>query len=107
MPTLTDPFPRPLPLTFNRHDHTYTQVERNDRAAIYTVSHAGRTEVIGFEVIKIRIAKPQKLPGDKMAPLRETYPSDEEFGRHGWYYMRNEQEKMRAKFGGLSHGQAD
>lgn len=92
--------PRPLPLEFNRHGHTYKQLERNDRAAIYSVSGAG------FELVRIRTAKESKLPGGAIAPFREVYPSDEEFGVHGWYFMPDEEAKMRQRFNELTHGPA-
>lgn len=89
---ITTPSPQPLPHEFKRNGHVYTQVERNDRAAIYSVSGAG------FEVIRIRIGKETTLPNGKVAPLRELYPNDEQFGRHGWYFMPQEMDKMRQKF---------
>ncbi len=100
MPTVPSG-PRPIALTFNRHGFTYTQLQRQNKAAIYRVERAG------FEVVRIREAKESKLPGGKIAPYREVYPSDEEFGSHGWYFLPNQEEAAYAKYKSLVHGAAN
>lgn len=95
----TQPQPRPLPTEFTRRGLHYRQVERTPKAAIYRVISG--TQVIGHEVVRIRCARESKLPNGAIAPFRELYPSDEDFGSSGWYFMGTNLEAIlqtRAKF---------
>jgi len=96
--------PRPLAESFSKHGHTYRQRIRKGFVAIFEVLMG--TRLLGFEVVQIRIAPEAKLPGGKTAPVREVYPSDEEFGRKGWYFMKNQETDAVNRFDSLTHGQA-
>jgi hypothetical protein len=61
-----------LPETFINEDKTYTQVKRNDIAAIYSVVYTDTQTLVGFEVFKIRV-----IDGN------ETYPVNRDFV-NGW-----------------------
>ncbi|OAM90341.1 hypothetical protein AW736_00560 [Termitidicoccus mucosus] len=83
----------PLPLEFTRKlpgssisRLRYTQVKRTGNIALYQF---GRIDP-GFEVVRIRIAKPHSLPSGSSLPWHEVYPSTEDFGRDGWYYRHEE-----------------
>ena len=96
--------PRPLPLSFNRHGHTYEQwmVDAARSAAIYKIKLPGKDKsLLGYEVVRVRIAKESKLPGGKVAPLREVYPGDEEFGTHGWGYSPEQLSVATNKFSSI------
>lgn len=56
----------------------------------------------GFEVIRIRLGKPGVLPNGNPLPWRETYPTTEEFGRHGWYFMPTDRDQAEAKYEALA-----
>ncbi len=84
-----------LQLTFAHKGRTYTQVRRSPMAAIYSVTgKSGR--VLGYEVFKIKVAKERVWPNGDVTPEHESYPGDEMFGKHAWYYMNEDQ--ARAKF---------
>lgn len=83
---------RPLSTVVEKHGRKYTQLKRDGNVAMFVISGGG------FEVIHIRIREEQKLPGGKIAPRRETYPSDEEFGTHGWYYPKEYADMAEQKF---------
>ncbi len=70
--------------------------------AVHFVNEAGAAAgVCGHEIVRVRIAKEGKLPGGKVAPLRETYPGDEDFGTHGWYYDVKQLDEAAGKFQSL------
>lgn len=81
-PVYTQQNPKPLRTEFIREGMTHRQIKREGNIAIFQI---GLVEP-GFEVIVIRVAKPQKLPGGEMAGWREVYPSTSEFGVKGWYF---------------------
>lgn len=90
--------PRPLVLPFNRHGHTYSLVEREGNVALVRVADSVTDVTFGFEVVRIRIAQEQKMPGGKIAPVRETYPGDNDFGRDGFYFMKGDSFARDSRF---------
>jgi len=74
-----------LPLTFKRNGYDFVQLEREEKKAIYALSVNG-AGVVAFEVIKIRIRKPQtNLFTGNLDPHTEIYPGNEMFGETGWF----------------------
>jgi hypothetical protein len=69
----------PLPRIVRTNKRDYTLVKRTGNIAIYQSGDI-------IEVIRIRIAKPATLPSGTILPWRETYPSSEQFGSHGFVY---------------------
>lgn len=98
--------PRPLVMTFNRHGHTITQSLRTALSAVYQVSDTLTGQLLGYEVVVIRTVKESNLPGGKVAPFREVYPGDEDFGRTGWHFPATDRLQAMAKFQSLVHGKA-
>lgn len=92
----TEKSPRPLATTFMRDGMSHRQIKRVGHVAMFEIGKGG-----GVEVVIVRKAKPQKLPGGVWAPWRESYPSTGEFGSRGWYYMRDERERAERKFAEL------
>ena len=84
--------PKPLHTEFTRDGMRHVQIRREGNVAMF------RLDTGGVEVVRVRVAKPQKLPNGTFAPWRETYPSNEEFGRHGWYFMPQQRVDADAKF---------
>ncbi len=79
-----------LELVIKKGQQTYTQVDRNKRAAIYQ-SNQGH-----FEVFEIIIAPEGELYG-KTYPERETYPGNERFGVNAWCVTNEEKAHARYK----------
>lgn len=73
---------RPLDKIIKTNGHIYTQLKRNDKAAVYE-QRTKDGQLAGHEVILIK-----KLPAetvfDKELPERESYPKTAEFGSLGW-----------------------
>lgn len=109
LPEYSQTNPKPLRTEFARDGLSYKQLKRTPRlqpeptlvttelgAAMYSVSGGG------FEVIRIRLGKPGVLPNGNPLPWRETYPTTEEFGRHGWYFMPTDRGQAEAKYEALA-----
>lgn len=87
---------RLLEKEIRRHGFIYTQIKRTASCALYAVQTKSGG-LLGYEVIKIKIAPAVFMKiTEKWVPEREVYPSDEEFGERGWYFI-NPQEKEKAE----------
>lgn len=87
-----------LPLTFRKNDYDFEQLERTDKKAIYALSV--EYGVVAFEVIKIRIRKPQtNIFTGNLDPHTEIYPSNENFGKTGWFIT--DKERAYTKYNSL------
>lgn len=86
-----DPFTL-LATVQHKHGRTLTQFKRVGNVAMFLLSGGG------FEIVRIRVKEAQKVPGGKIIPRREAYPSDEEFGTFGWYYSQKEADLAEQKF---------
>ena len=73
---------------FKKNSYRYSQVARTDKAAIYQVRDGGR--LVGHEVIRVRVRKsnPNWFKADcpPTEVISEVYPSNEDFGKYGWFY---------------------
>jgi hypothetical protein len=88
-----------LPVTFSKNGYDFEQLERGEQKAIYALT-VGVIGVVAFEVIKIRIRKPQtNLFTGKLDPHTEIYPGNEQFGKTGWF-ITNEK-RAWAKYNSL------
>lgn len=72
--------PEPLKLEFKKQGIRLRQERRNAKAAIYEVL-TSLGNICGHEVVMVGSG----IGFDGV--LRETYPSAEQFGKRGWYYM--------------------
>jgi hypothetical protein len=93
--------PVPLPLEFKHKSFGYRQLERNEKAAIY--SQSAGDQIAAYEVVKIRTVKFTIWMG-KEIPFREVYPSDNHWGSRGWTYrtLGEAKIKMEVISGGIS-----
>ena len=82
--------PELLKLEYRQGKLSYKQVKRCQTVALYGVyGNSGR--LLGYEVIRPIIKHPCVL-GGREYPLREVYPSFEQFGGgRGWYYSSDPQ----------------
>lgn len=96
---LTPSVPRPLPPDFRANGQIYRQIKRIGMVTLYSVSNkAGK--VYGYEMAIVRIRVSEILMG-KVIPEREVYPSNEEFGKYGWYYPKCRLQDAEANFNNL------
>jgi hypothetical protein len=72
-----------LKITYLCNGLLLNQIKRSTGAALYSVRTDENSPIIGYETIKITIAKPRTIFG-KTYPEREHYPNNEEFGALGW-----------------------
>ena len=73
------------------------QVKRTKNCALYKT---GRGD---FEVFKIKVSPAQEIYG-KEYPERETYPSNEDFGKTAWYYTKEENALAKYEWLVENHG---
>ena len=73
-----------LETTIKKNGFTYTQIKRNERAALYEQATATGT-VIGYEVFRIRSHNGYTLAGQTFPPA-EMFPNNEAFGTWAWAY---------------------
>lgn len=89
-----------LPIETEKNGFQFTQIERNDTAAIYRQHRGSIVSTVAFEVWKIRIAPEGDVFG-KHYPEREVPPSNEDFGTWGWTFGTIED--ARNKYQSLTH----
>ncbi len=78
---------RLLEKEIRKHGHVYVQLQRTSSCALYAVQTQSGI-ALGYEVIRVKIAKATFMKITwAWVPERETYPTDEEFGERGWYFM--------------------
>ncbi len=78
--------PVPLATVIKRGNMLYHQFWRQSDAAIYCAKGKGaRTE---YEVFKIQVLPAGEL-GGRSYPLRESFPSNSEWGESGWTFTNN------------------
>jgi hypothetical protein len=78
--------PEPLKLEYATRGLNYRQLRRGDTVALYSVTSRQSGRLLGYEVIRPVIQPPFIIKGVTY-PLRETYPTAEQFGGgRGWYY---------------------
>lgn len=73
---------RKLDDSVRKNGYTYNLIERNDFKAIYS-QHLDCGKLVGHEVFRIKIGKEAEVFG-KTIPLREKFPSDNDFGVSAW-----------------------
>ena len=70
-------------------------VERHGMVALYEKMKGFHA---GYEVVVIQLRKPKKHPFTGVdLPLREAYPSSEDWGTYGWTYTTLERAQARMK----------
>lgn len=88
--------PRTVEAEFTKHRRKRTLIRRSGNVCMYQVDNAG------IEVVVLRVSKPCVFPNGTEVPWRETLPSDEDFGRYGWYFGDGEEESARRKYNELT-----
>lgn len=76
---------------FSANPRRYTQVKRNESAAIYAVSVANSGHLTGYEVFKIKVdPKGKQIFAKVVEDDTEKYPSTSDFGRSAWFVINME-----------------
>jgi len=76
----------PLATAVNRAGMVYHQFGRQSDVAIYCAK--GKGPRIEYEVFKVQILPVGEL-GGRSYPLRESFPSNSEWGESGWTFTNN------------------
>jgi len=79
------PIPLPLPKYNRKNSYDYYLVIRNDVAAIYRQEDPDRGTIGAYEIFKIKIQR-ERIFRDRYFPLKERFPSNEDFGKTAWTY---------------------
>lgn len=97
----------PLPQTKKKNGYAYTLVERNEKAAIYSMVNEQYPEdtSVAYEVCKIvhtNAAVIQQKSGKKKGmwyhyPPAEKFPGNEDFGKTAWTYLSLENAQKKYK----------
>jgi len=72
--------PEQLPITFKRCGYELKQLQRNQFAALYSVTDIETGTAHGFEVFMIEIQQPRTTKSGIHFAFKEVYPSSEKFG---------------------------
>ncbi len=72
--------PELLPLNLKRCGYELKQLQRNDFAAMYSVTDIETQQPHGFEVFEIRIQEARTLANGIHFAHKEVYPNNEAFG---------------------------
>jgi hypothetical protein len=73
--------PIPLPLEFKKCGFWLKQEYRLAAAVVYSVTDIITGDQHGYEVFEVRIQQPKTLPNGVQVPLKEKYPSPDDFGK--------------------------
>lgn len=84
-----------IPESFTRNGFEHRILERVGNVLLVERKHH-EVSSPHFEVVRIRIGKPKRLPDGTVLQEREVYPASTEWGTHGW--TRSDLESARAKF---------
>lgn len=86
----------PLATTFTFRGSTFRQLKRSGKVALY--SRGVDDAIDGFEVIRIKDLPEATWPNGKVTEAHEGYPSDNDFGTRGWYYMVGDVDRAEARY---------
>ena len=73
----------------------YHLIERKGDIAWYEARYPNGIELKGFVVAKIRIKNATILPSGKFMPKQEKFPSRSEFGKCGWFFLKESRDKAQ------------
>ena len=86
--------PVPIPNEWTREGWQYRVIKRQGLAVIAEKARQG-SDRISYEVALLRIEKPVEFPPGVFRPLRESYPTSNDWGSRGWTCMTREQAERR------------
>jgi hypothetical protein len=72
--------PELLPVNLKRYGYELQQLQRNEHAAVYSVTDIETQQAHGFEVFEIRIQQARIMANGIHFAHKEVYPNNEAFG---------------------------
>jgi hypothetical protein len=84
-----------------KNERRLMQLKRTKKVAMYAVYPEVGDTLYGYEVIMIIIAPAREIFG-RNVPIREAYPSNEQFGKLAWAYGIKQYALALARFEELS-----
>ncbi len=97
--------PRPIKTEFGYQGRRLRQLKREGDVAIYEVLGGGGKMLLGYEVVRIRVAPPNTFPDGSSVPWREIYPSSSrdstDWGLIAFSYPRNGLDRAMERFGDM------
>jgi hypothetical protein len=87
----------PAPDSFRKGSFQYDKMKRDGMVAIYSVTHHRSGNLKGYEVVVLTNIADKVIEGTSI-PAHEQYPSQSQFGRSGWYYMKGGEGMAEAKY---------
>jgi hypothetical protein len=88
---MTENKPISLPIELKKCGYLLKQIQRNDFAAVYSVTDIATGDEHGFEVFEVRVQQAKTLPNGVSYFFKERYPSDEAFGK--WAFAPKTRER--------------
>jgi len=86
----------PLLTKFKVGEWLFQQIDRRGDVCLYLKQSKGLSgpTIFSWEVVLPNIRKAQQYPSGRSYPLRETYPTDGQWGARGWTYMSDEEARI-------------
>ena len=75
--------------------YEYSQIAREGNVAWYEARYLNGSELKGFVVAKIRIKNATIMPSGKVMAKQEKFPSRSEFGKYGWFFLKESRDKAQ------------
>jgi hypothetical protein len=72
--------PELLPVNLKRYGYELKQLQRNEHAAVYSVTDIETQQAHGFEVFEVRIQQARTMANGIRFAHKEVYPNNEAFG---------------------------
>ena len=88
------PTPKPLQFPFTRDGFNHELLKRECLVCLVKRSKPAHWH---FEVVKLKIKPSQEFNG-VLYPLREAYPSNEEWGTHGFTYHASQLDQAKEQY---------
>jgi hypothetical protein len=87
----------PVADSFRKGSFQYDKIKRDGMIAMYSVTHQKTGNLKGYEVVVLTSIADKVIEGTSI-PAHEQYPSQSQFGRSGWYYMKGGEGMAEAKY---------
>ncbi len=86
----------PLLTKFKAGEWLFRQIDRRGDVCIYLKKSKGLSgpTIFSWEVVLPNIRKAQQYPSGRSYPLRETYPTDGQWGARGFTYMSDAEARI-------------
>ena len=89
------PIKLPSLIKHAKQRHEYSQIAREGNVAWYEARFLNGSKLRGFVVAKIRIKNATTMPSGKFMPKQEKFPSRSEFGKYGWFFLKESRDKAQ------------